>query len=75
MVIICEMYYQKLDTQKKFLRVRVCYTYVTGDVCVSTGSKDRNSIALYFKLFGFSFLPVILVTVLTTQIMITCQYQ
>lgn len=58
---------EKIDTEQKFWRVRVCYTYVTGNVCVSTGSKDRNSVALYFKLFGFSFLPVVLVAVLTRQ--------
>lgn len=47
--------------------LRVWHTYVTGNVCMSTGSKDRNSVAFHFKLFGFSFLPVVLVTVLKRQ--------
>lgn len=39
-------------------------TYVTGDVCVSTGCKDRNRIALHLKLLGFVFFPIVLVAIL-----------
>lgn len=40
------------------------YTYITGYVCVSTSGKDRDSVTFHFKLLGFGFLPVVLVTVL-----------
>lgn len=56
--------------QNKSWGARVWHTYITGDVCVSTGGKDRNSVALDFKLFGFGFLPVVLVTVLSKTIQI-----
>lgn len=41
----------------------VC-THITDDVCVSTGCKDRNRIALHLKMLGFFFFPIVLVAVL-----------
>lgn len=34
---------------------------------MSTRSEDRNGVAPHFKLFGFGFLPVVLVAVLSRQ--------
>lgn len=39
-------------------------TYVAGNVCVSTGSQDRDGVALDFKLLCFGFLPVVLIAAL-----------
>lgn len=43
------------------------HTYVAGNVCVSTGSKDWDGITLNFKLLSFRFLPFILITTLEGQ--------
>lgn len=42
-------------------------TYITGDVGMSPGSEDWNSIPFDLKLFRFRFLPIILITVLKEE--------
>ena len=58
--IAFKSYLQHLKHVTYFL---VC-THVTGDVCVSTGSKDRNCIPLHLEPLGLFFFPIVLVAVL-----------
>ena len=54
----------RLSAPVKPVNMSVLCTHVTGDVCVSTGRKDRNCIPLHLKPLGLFFFPIVLVAVL-----------